>query len=82
MIVYASVFSPRTAPLFYGERNQSDELFFLMQVGDDSIANSDGTKLLIEEEWLNTNLKQITIKRKDSIKGALQKRSYYIRSHE
>lgn len=81
LLVYASVFSPRTSPRFYNSRNQTDELFFLMQVQDDSLSNHEDESIFVEEEFLNANLKKITLKRKDSIQAVAQK-SYYIQLND
>lgn len=77
IVVYASVFSPKTTPKFYGTQNKLDEMFFLMQVQDDSINNLDDDNLKIDEEIINVNLKQISIEYKDSVKNRFHK-SYYI----
>jgi hypothetical protein len=77
IMVYASVFSPRTSPKFYSTYNKLDELFFLSQVQSDSINTIENDNLTIEEELINTNLKQVTIKYKDSSKIDFEK-SYYI----
>jgi hypothetical protein len=76
VMVYASVFSPKTSAGFYSGQHAADELFFLMQVRDDSVSNEmPGTK--IEEEWLNTSLKHITVERTDSA-GVTTTKNYYI----
>lgn len=77
IVVYASVFSPKTTPKFYGTQNKLDELFFLTQVQDDSINNLDDDNLKIDEEIITVNLKQISIEYKDSVKNRFHK-SYYI----
>jgi len=81
LLVYASVFSQKTSPRFYNSRNQTDELFFLMQVQDDSLANGDDENIIVEEEFLNANLKKVTVKRKDSIQAVAEK-SYYIYTND
>ena len=81
ILVYASVFSPRTAPKFYNSRNQTDELFFLMQVQDDSLSDNPDDNSIVEEEFLNANLKKVTIKRKDSLQAVAEK-SYFIQLND
>lgn len=77
VLVYSSVFSPKTAPKFYVTSNKLDELFFLMQIKDDSISNIDNNGLIIEDEYINTHLKHVTVTYKDSIKNSFKK-EYYI----
>jgi hypothetical protein len=79
VLVYASVFSSKTTPKFYGTNNKLDELFFLMQVQNDSINYSNEDNLKFEEEIINTNLKKVTIKYKDSVKNTFEK-SYYVQT--
>lgn len=77
LLVYASVFSPKTAPKFYNSRNQADEQFFLMQLNNDSLQNNPDENLIVEEEYINASLKKVTLKRKDSLQ-AVSRKSYFI----
>lgn len=79
LLVYASVFRSDTSPKWYGAKNKTAELFFLLQVQDDSLYNNQDDKLIIEEERINTGLKQVTIKQKDSL-GKTSQESYFIRT--
>lgn len=77
IVVYAAVFTPKTTAKFYGTNNKLDEIFFLMQVQNDSVNSIDN--LTIEDEWITTSLKQVTIKYKDSAKIDFEKK-YYIQN--
>jgi hypothetical protein len=77
VMVYASVFTPKTAPKFYISRNRMDELFFLMELQNDSVNDFPDANWKVEEEWLNANVKQVTITAKDSLQTA-SGNSYFI----
>lgn len=82
VLVYSSVFSPKTSPKFYGTSNQLDELFFLMQVQNDSLNSIDNPNLVIEETFENTNLKHVIIKYKDSANSTFEKEYFVQINHE
>ncbi|MGK4569000.1 hypothetical protein [Flavobacterium sp. 3HN19-14] len=75
-MVYASVFSATTSAEFYSGQRVGDELFFMMQVSDDTF-NNELPDTKIEQEWRNANLKHITIIHKDSA-GITTDKQYYI----
>lgn len=52
-------------------------MFFLLQVQNDSINTVDNDNLKVEEEWINTNVKLVTIKYRDSAKINFEK-SYFV----
>lgn len=81
VMIYSVVFTPKTSSGFYVSKNKADELFFLMQLEQDSIYLNE-QDYSIEEEWQSTFLKKVTIKAKDSI-GVSEEKKYYIRTfHE
>lgn len=81
VMIYSVVFTPKTSSGFYVSKNKADELFFLMQLEQDSIYLNE-QDYSIAEEWQSTFLKRVTIKAKDSI-GVSEEKKYYIRTfHE
>ena len=82
ILVFASVFTPRTSARFYNTQNKVNALFFLAQVKSDSLsqANED-ENLLIEEEILSPGIKEITIRYKDSTEYSFEKH-FYIQAHD
>jgi hypothetical protein len=81
ILVYASVFTPRTSPKFYNTSNKLDEVFFLMQVQNDSVNDISSNQMEVEEEIINTNLKAISLKFQDSSKIKFEKK-YYIHKND
>ena len=81
ILIYASVFSNRTTPTFYGTNNELDALFFLTQVQNDSLTNNNSSLFKVKTEILSTHLKQLKIDYKDNMKNSFNK-SYYITTSE
>jgi len=79
VLVYATVFTPKTAPKFYGSKNRLAELFYMAQINPDSISSITKENLLLNQEWINVNLQQLKIEYKDS-SGVTVKNNFYIQS--
>jgi hypothetical protein len=79
VMIFATVFSPKTSIKFYNTQNKVNELFFLAQLKNDSLnyENKD-ENLFIEEEGVNDNLKLIKIKYNDSLKFKFDKTFYVL----
>ncbi|MHC0439223.1 hypothetical protein [Flavobacterium sp. 3-210] len=78
VLIFASVFTPRTSAKFYSTQNKVNELFFLSQLKTDSLQyESNDENLLIEEEIVNENLKKISVQYKDSTQFKFEK-SFYV----
>ena len=81
ILIFASVFTPRTSAKFYNTQNKVNELFFLSQLKNDSIQyESHDDNLLIEEEILNDHLKKILVHYKDSTQFKFEK-SFYVENN-
>lgn len=76
VMIFASVYTPKTSAKFYSTQNKVNELFYLSQIKNDSIANDENENLLIEEESVNENLKKISVQYKDSTKFKFEKTFY------
>lgn len=77
VLIFASVYTPKTSAKFYGTQNKVNELFYLSELKSDSISNEgEDENLLIEEETVNDNLKKISIKYKDSTQFKFEKNFY------
>ncbi|WP_347349830.1 hypothetical protein [Flavobacterium sp. CSZ] len=80
LMIFASVYTPKTSAKFYGTQNKVNELFYLSQLKSDSIANEgEDDNLLIEEESVNDNLKKISVQYKDSTQCKFEK-SFYVQN--
>lgn len=78
VMIFASVYTPKTSAKFYSTQNKVNELFYLSQIKNDSISNdSENENLLIEEEVLGDDLKKISIQYKDSTQFKFEK-SFYV----
>lgn len=78
IMIFASVYTPKTSAKFYSTQNKVNELFYLSQLKSDSISNeSEDENLLIEEEPVNDNLKKISIQYKDTTQFKFEK-SFYV----
>ncbi|PXY43142.1 hypothetical protein [Flavobacterium hydrophilum] len=78
VMIFASVYTPKTSAKFYSTQNKVNELFYLSQLKSDSLSNeSEDENLLIEEENINPELKKISIDYKDSTQFRFQK-SFYV----
>lgn len=81
VMIFASVYTPKTSAKFYSTQNKVNELFYLTQLKSDSISNeSENENLLIEEESVNKSLKKISIQYKDSIQFKFEK-SFYVQNN-
>ncbi|MEO8535054.1 MAG: hypothetical protein ABI441_14950 [Flavobacterium sp.] len=81
ILIFASVFTPRTSAKFYSTQNKVNELFFLSQLKNDSLQNeSQDENLEIEEEIINDQLKKISVHYKDSSQFKFEK-SFYVENN-
>ncbi|OXA99550.1 hypothetical protein [Flavobacterium pectinovorum] len=81
ILIFASVFTPRTSAKFYNTQNKVNELFFLSQLKNDSLQyESANENLLIEEEIVNDHLKKISVQYKDSTQFKFEK-SFYVENN-
>jgi len=76
IMIFASVYTPKTSAKFYSTQNKVNRLFYLSQVKNDSIANDENENLLIEEESINENLKKVSVQYKDSAQFKFEKTFY------
>lgn len=76
VMIFASVYTPKTSAKFYSTQNKVNELFYLSQVKNDSIANDENENLLIEEESVNENLKKVSVQYRDSTQFKFEKTFY------
>ncbi|RKR09078.1 hypothetical protein C8C83_0678 [Flavobacterium sp. 90] len=82
VLIFASVYTSKTSAKFYGTQNKVNELFYLLELKNDSVLNeSQNENLLIEEEIINDNLKKILIEYKDSTQFKFKK-SFYVQDAE
>ena len=80
VMIFASVYTPKTSVKFYGTQNKVNEFFYLSELKSDSISNeSDDENLLKEEESINDNLKKISVQYKDSTQFKFEK-SFYVQN--
>ncbi|MNK39484.1 hypothetical protein D3C87_580940 [compost metagenome] len=79
VMIFASVYTPKTSAKFYSTQNKVNELFYLSQIKSDSISNDENENLLIEEEAINENLKKISVQYKDSTQFKFEK-SFYVQN--
>ncbi len=79
VLVYATVFTPKTAPKFYNSRNRINELYYLMELNPDTVATMVSDDLKINSEWINPNLQQVEIIYKDS-SGVMIKNNFYVKN--
>lgn len=81
ILIFASVFTPRTSAKFYSTQNKVNELFFLSQLKNDSLQyESQDENLQIEEEVINERLKKISVQYKDSSQFKFEK-SFYVENN-
>ncbi|WP_431244373.1 hypothetical protein ACQ9BO_08680 [Flavobacterium sp. P21] len=78
VLIFASVYTPKTSAKFYSTQNKVNELFYLSELENDSIRN-ENEKIRIEEEVINENLKKIAVEYKDSIQFKFEK-SFYVQT--
>lgn len=81
VMIFASVYTPKTSAKFYSTQNKINELFYLSELKSDSLANeSENENLLIEEESINEKLKKISVHYKDSTQFKFEK-SFYVQDN-
>lgn len=78
VMIFASVYTPKTSSKFYGTQNKVNEIFYLSELKSDSLFN-ENENLLIEEESINDNLKKISVQYKDSTQFKFEK-SFYVQN--
>ncbi|MCF6133362.1 hypothetical protein [Flavobacterium wongokense] len=79
VMVYATVFTPKTAPRFYNSRNKVAEMYYMAQVNPDSITQMQKENTTIKQEWINTNLQQVNLEYKDS-SGVVIKSNFFVQN--
>nr|WP_294922386.1 hypothetical protein [uncultured Flavobacterium sp.] len=81
VMIFASVYTPKTSAKFYSTQNKVNELFYLSELKNDSISNeNENENLLIEEESVNDELKKISVQYKDSTQFRFEK-SFYVQNN-
>ncbi|WP_281635422.1 hypothetical protein [Flavobacterium marginilacus] len=81
VLIFASVYTPKTTAKFYSTQNRVNEFFYLKELQSDSLANeNEDQNLLIEEEDINDDLKKISIDYKDSLQFKFKK-SFYVQKN-
>jgi hypothetical protein len=81
ILIFASVFTPRTSAKFYNTQNKVNELFYLAQLKNDSLNyENKNEQLIIDEEVINDNLKKVLIHYNDSTKFKFKK-SFYVQNN-
>lgn len=81
VMIFASVYTPKTSAKFYSTQNKVNELFYLSELKSDSISNeNDNENLLIEEESVNDELKKVSVQYKDSTQFRFEK-SFYVQNN-
>jgi hypothetical protein len=78
ILIFASVYTPKTSAKFYSTQNKVNELFYLSELESDSLSG-ENENMLIEEETVNDNLKKISIQYKDSTQFKFEK-SFYVQN--
>ncbi|MFH6946439.1 hypothetical protein [Flavobacterium sp. FlaQc-50] len=77
ILIFASVYTPKTTAKFYNTQNKINELFYLSELKSDSVLNNnEDQNLLIEEETITDDLKKIAITYKDSTQSKFEKKFY------
>lgn len=81
IMIFASVYTPKTSAKFYSTQNKVNEFFYLSELKNDSVSNeNDNENLLIEEESINERLKKISVQYKDSTQFKFEK-SFYVQDN-
>lgn len=81
IMIFASVYTPKTSAKFYSTQNKVNELFYLSELKNDSISNeNENENLQIEEEFINEKLKKISVQYKDSTQFKFEK-SFYVQDN-
>ncbi|MFK7032417.1 hypothetical protein [Flavobacterium oreochromis] len=79
-LVLSMVFTPKTSPKFYCTQNQMNELFYELQLNEDSIVTLDTFQ--IEFSYMDKNLKKVKINFKDSSKFKLKQNFYLLQNED
>lgn len=80
VMIFATVYTPKTSAKFYNTQNKVNELFYLYQLRNDSIYyENENENLLINEETISNTLKKISIQYKDSSQFKFEK-SFYVQN--
>lgn len=77
VMIFASVYTPKTSMKFYNTQNKANEFFFLEEIENDSLYNENFS---IEEEIINDNLKKILITYRDTASFTFKK-SFYVQNN-
>nr|WP_199001218.1 hypothetical protein [Flavobacterium sp. ASV13] len=78
IMIFASVYTPKTSAKFYSTQNKVNELFYLSELKNDSIINEgENENLIIKEENINDHLQKISVEYKDSAQFKFEK-SFYV----
>jgi len=77
IIIYAAIFTPKTSARFYNSFNKTSEVFFTMQLAQDSLIEEYDTYNWEITDETQGGLKKITVNYKDSLQSYPQK-SFYI----
>jgi len=80
ILVYASIFSPKTSIKKYSSQNKIYEAFFISQVDQDSLLDKYLNDQWVIDEEIENNLKKITVKYKDSLQS-YQAKQFYINAN-
>lgn len=76
------VFTAKTSSKFYETQNKINELFFVSQLGNNSLDEYlSNDSLMMEEEIIGSRLKKITVSYRDSLRLEVKK-SFYIETNE
>lgn len=82
ILIFATVYTAKTAVKLYSTQNKVNELFYLKELKSDSLSNESVDKnLLIEEEDITDDLKKISIDYKDSTDFKFKK-SFYVQNNQ
>ncbi len=80
VMIFAAVFTSKTSSNFYGTQNKVNEMFYLIQLNNDSLINASlDNNLEIKQNSTNQGVKEINLKYKDSSKFEFYK-NFYIQS--
>lgn len=78
IMVFSTVFTPKTSPKFYNTQNKINELLYLTQLRSDSLDYENlENNLILEEENITSGLKKIEVRYQDSLEIQYNK-SFYI----
>lgn len=59
IMIFASVYTPKTSAKFYSTQNKLNEIFYLAELKSDSVSGeNEDENLIIKEETINHNLKK------------------------